>query len=307
MAITVVGLWSFTNLEMAYALLRVDERAGTFLRASLTNVAITIALSVYLVVFRDQGARGLLAGQLRRLDGRAARRCCGCCARASACASTACACRRCCASGCPTVPAEVSVFALNIIDRLYLYRVESEAAAGLYSLAVKLAAVVILATRAFQYAWPPLAYSIRDDDEARRVYALVIATYYVLGAGLVVAALTLLGRWAVRLLAAPEFFAAHRALPWVALGWALYGLFLVLVVMAGRAGVTTRNFPAALRRAWPSTSSRCVVLVRPPWASPAPGSRCAWPTSSCSPPCTCSPAACSRWPSSGAAWRRPSS
>ena len=50
----------------------------------------------------------------------------------------------------------------------------------------------------------------------------------------------------MRIFAAPEFFAAHEALPWVALGWALYGLFLVLVVMAGRAQVTVRNAPAAL-------------------------------------------------------------
>jgi O-antigen/teichoic acid export membrane protein len=46
--------------------------------------------------------------------------------------------------------------------------------------------------------------------------------------------------------AASSFYPAHRALPWVALGWALYGLFLVFVVMAGRADVTSRNFPAAL-------------------------------------------------------------
>ena len=246
MLITVLGLWSFTNLEMAYALLRVDERAGTFLRASLTNVILTIGLSVYLVVVRDEGARGLLAGNfiastvvllgllvvLRRRIGlphmidrqrlRPMLR-----------------------FGLPTVPAEVSVFALNIIDRAYLYRVESQGAAGLYSLAVKLATVVILVTRAFQYAWPPLAYSIRDDEEARRFYALV-ATYYVLFTGLIVAALTLLGRWALRLLTTPDFYGAFEALPWVSLGWALYGLFLVLVVMAGRAKVTTRNFPAAL-------------------------------------------------------------
>lgn len=244
MLITVLGLWSFTNLEMAYALLRVDERAGTFLRASLTNVGLTIALSVYLVVVRDEGARGLLLGNFaastvvllglgwvlrRRIGLRIDRE------RLPALLRF----------GLPTVPAEVSVFALNIVDRAYLYRVESESAAGLYSLAVKLAAVVILFTRAFQYAWPPLAYSIADDEEARRFYSLV-ATYYVLFTGLVVAALALLGRWALRLLAAPSFFDAHEALPWVALGWALYGLFLVLVVIAGRARVTTRNFPAAL-------------------------------------------------------------
>jgi O-antigen/teichoic acid export membrane protein len=246
MLITLLGLWSFTNLEMAYALLRVDERAAAFLRASLTNVALTIGLSVYLVVVADEGARGLLAGNFM--------------------ASTAVLLgllwteRRRIGMpfpldrvhlpemlrfGLPTVPAEVSVFALNIVDRLYLYRVESQGAAGLYSLAVKLAAVVILVTRGFQYAWPPLAYSIRDDAEARRFYSLV-ATYYVLFCGLIVAALTLLGRWALRLLTTPEFHGAFEALPWVALGWALYGLFLVLVVMAGRAKVTTRNFPAAL-------------------------------------------------------------
>jgi O-antigen/teichoic acid export membrane protein len=67
----------------------------------------------------------------------------------------------------------------------------------------------------------------------------------VLVTGLVVAGFTLLGRWVVRLLAAPSFFAAHEALPWVALGWALYGLFLVFVTIAGRAKVTTRTFPAA--------------------------------------------------------------
>ena len=64
--------------------------------------------------------------------------------------------------------------------------------------------------------------------------------------GLVVAGLTLLGRWVVRLLAAPAYFEAHEALPWVALGWAMYGLYLVFVTIGGRAGVTSRNFPAAL-------------------------------------------------------------
>jgi O-antigen/teichoic acid export membrane protein len=76
------------------------------------------------------------------------------------------------------------------------------------------------------------------------VYATV-TTAYVVVTGLVVAGLTLLGRWVVRLLAADEFFAAHEALPWVALGWALYGLFLVFVTIAGRAKVTMRVFPAA--------------------------------------------------------------
>jgi len=238
-----LGLWAFTNLELANALLRVDERARAYLTASLCNVALTVGLSVWLVVFRDEGAFGLLLGNfaasavvlvslwvlLRDAFGVPDRS----------------ELRGMLRFGLPTVPAEVSVFALFFIDRLYLYRAESEDAAGLYSLSVKLAAGVIFTVRAFQYAWPPLAYSITDDGEARRVYAR-ITTYYALATGIVVVALALLGRWVVRLLAAPEFFKAHEALPWVALGWALYGLFLVLVAMAGRVKVTVRNAPAAL-------------------------------------------------------------
>ena len=242
--IVALGLWTFSNLELANAMLRVDERARLYLRASMVNVALTVAVTFVLVVFRDAGARGLMAGnfagstlvllylwwaQRDRIGWRIDRE----------------ALRPMLRFGVPTVPAEVSVFALNLIDRLYLYRGESTAQAGDYSLAVKLTAVVIFATRAFQFAWPPLAYSIKDDDEARRLYAFV-TTYYALFVGLVVAGVTLLGRWAVRLLAAPDFFGAHSALPWVALGWALYGFVLVLVVAAGRALVTRRNFPAAL-------------------------------------------------------------
>jgi O-antigen/teichoic acid export membrane protein len=245
MAYGVLGLWAFTNLEIAYALLRVDERRRTYLRASVANVVLTVALTVTLVVGFDAGARGYVLGNyaastvvlvglwvfaLRHriaLDLRAPRSL-GPLLR----------------FGAPTVPADAAVFALNVVDRAWLLRADSPAAAGVYAVAVKLATLVIVAVRGFQYAWPPLAYSITDEDEARHLYALV-TTAYVIVTGLVVAGLTLLGRWVVRLLTSDAFFAAHEALPWVALGWALYGLFLVFVTIAGRAKVTMRTFPAA--------------------------------------------------------------
>ncbi len=241
--VAVLGLWAFTNLEVAYALLRVEERRRAYLTASLANVVLTVALTVLLVVVLDAGAEGYLAGNygasaavLLALWSRDARR------LARGPRAPAGPLLR---FGAPTVPAEATVFALNVVDRAVLLRTQGAAAAGLYALAVKLATIVIVAVRAFQLAWPPLAYSVRDDDEARRLYASV-TTWYVVATGLVVAGTALLGRWLVRLLAAPEFFAAHEALPWVALGWALYGLSLVLVSVAGRAQVTTRNLPAAL-------------------------------------------------------------
>jgi O-antigen/teichoic acid export membrane protein len=243
--IAVLGLWSFTNLELAYALLRVEERLRTYATASLINVGLTIGASLALVVGLGLRARGLLLGnygastvvllglwwtmRARLLTRHPGVEPAGVLLR----------------FGLPTVPAEASVYALSIIDRYYIFHHRSPGMAGLYSIAVKLAGAVAFIVRAFQYAWPPLAYSVRDDAEASRLYGLV-TTYYLLVSGMVVAGLALLGRWVLRLLAAPAYFGAYRALPWVALGWALYGLWVVFLVIAGRAKVTTRNFPAAL-------------------------------------------------------------
>ncbi len=239
----ILGLWAFTNLEMAYAQLRVDERARAYMIASGANVTMTVIFTIALVVFANQGARGLLLGnfgastivvlglwwalrarfslRVRVADLRAMLR-----------------------FGLPTVPADASVYALQVVDRFYLFRGVGHGAAGEYSIAVQLATVVFVFVRGFQYAWPPLAYSIDSDAEASKLYSIV-TTYFVLATGVVVAGVALLGRWLVRLLAAPEYFGAHEALPWLALGWTLYGLYQVTIVITGRARVTQRNVPAA--------------------------------------------------------------
>jgi O-antigen/teichoic acid export membrane protein len=243
--IAVLGLWAFTNLELAYGLLRVEERIRAYARASLINVGLTIAASLTLVVGLHQHERGLLLGNYaastvvllglwwtmrRRLLPRR-----GGGERLPLLLRF----------GLPTMPAEISVYALSIVDRYYIYHARSPRLAGLYSIAIKLAGSVAFIVRAFQYAWPPLAYSVSDDRDAARLYGLV-TTYYVLVSGWVVAGLALLGRWVLRILTTHAYFGAYRALPWVALGWAMYGLWVVFLVIAGRAQVTRRNFPASI-------------------------------------------------------------
>src|SRR5439155_1526004 len=55
MLITIGGLWVFSNIELANAQLRVDERAATYLKASFANVGLTIVLTVWLVVVEHGG------------------------------------------------------------------------------------------------------------------------------------------------------------------------------------------------------------------------------------------------------------
>ena len=62
MLIATGGLWVFTLYELMMALFRLDERARAYFTASIANVLLTIALTVWLVVGEDEGARGLLLG-----------------------------------------------------------------------------------------------------------------------------------------------------------------------------------------------------------------------------------------------------
>ena len=242
--IAIGGLWVLTMWEFMLTLFRLDERARAFFATTILNVVAAITLTVVLVVGLDEGARGLLLGSyasggafvlvLIALQWR----------RLSLWPEPALL-RRLFRFGLPTMPAEVSLYALNFVDRLIIVRSLGLAEAGLYSLGVKFAQAVNVLVRGFQLAWPPLAYSIRDDDEARRFYATVV-TLFVAGCSFVVAGMWLFSRWIVRALAAPEYFASHEVIGLIAAAVTLYALYLVLVVILGRTGRTEFNLPAAL-------------------------------------------------------------
>ena len=112
--------------------------------------------------------------------------------------------------------------------------------------AAKLSTVVIVAVRGFQAAWPPLAYSVTDEAQAARLYARVTTRLRAV-TGIVVAA------W--------RSWGAGRSGCWPATrastrrrrrcrgsrsAGRCTASCLVLITVAGRAKVTTRNFPAAL-------------------------------------------------------------
>jgi O-antigen/teichoic acid export membrane protein len=244
MRIAIGGLWVLTMWEFMLTLFRLEERARAFFLTTILNVIAAIALTVVLVVGLEEGARGLLLGsyvtgaafvlalivlQWRRLSLRFDRGLL----------------RRLFRFGLPTMPAEVSLYALNFFDRLIILRTVGAAEAGLYSLGVKFAQAVNVLVRGFQLAWPPLAYSIRDDGEARRLYATVV-TLFVTGCAFVVTGMWLFSRWIVRALAAPEFFESFEVIGLISAAVTLYALYLVQVVILGRTGRTEFNLPAAV-------------------------------------------------------------
>jgi O-antigen/teichoic acid export membrane protein len=240
--LAVLGLWTLTLWEYALTLLRLDERARAYFTITIVNVLVTIPFTVWLVVDQEMGAEGILLGtfatgafflcvrlweERRRLSFVVDRS----------------VLRRMLRFGLPTMPAELTLYSLSFIDRILIVRLAGLAEAGLYALAIKFAQGINVLARGLQLAFPPLAYSIADDEEARRAYSLVF-TWFTALLAFGVAGLWLLSRWIVELLATPEFFEAHEAVGLLATGVSLYALYLVLVVILGRTGRTEFSFPA---------------------------------------------------------------
>jgi O-antigen/teichoic acid export membrane protein len=242
--IAIGGLWALTLNEYLLTLFRLEERARAYFLVTIGSVLAAIALTVVLVVGKEEGARGLLIGSYasgavfvlglivvhwHRLSLWVDRHLL----------------RRMLRFGLPTMPAELSLYALNFVDRIIITRSVGLTAVGLYSLAFKFAQGVNVLVRGFQLAFPPLAYSIRDDDEAGRTYAAVV-TWFVTGLAFVVIAMWLFSRWLVLAFAAPKFFDSYEAIGLISTAVTLYALYMVLVVILGRTGRTEFNFPATI-------------------------------------------------------------
>jgi O-antigen/teichoic acid export membrane protein len=247
--IAIGGLWLLTLYEYLLTLLRIDERAKAYFVFTFVHVLVAIPLTLILILGADMEASALLLGSYasgipfvlylviaeRRRLGLIPDRPLS---------------RRMLRFGLPTMPAELSLYSLNFADRLLfvllLGAASGNAAAGVYAVAFKFSQSVQIIARGFQLAWPPLAYSIQDDDEARRTYAVVVSAFTALCA-MVVCAVWLEARWIVDILAPdPDYADAYKAVGLLVAGSALNGIYLALLVVLGRTGRTEFNFPATL-------------------------------------------------------------
>jgi O-antigen/teichoic acid export membrane protein len=235
-----VALWAQMNYEQLTSLFRVEERSTAFVAASLTNVALTIGATVLLVVVLDQGPLGVIVGnftgtllvyaalvgyrreqlglELSRPLLREMNR-----------------------FGLPLVPTALFLWITNFSDRFFLLELADATEVGLYSVGVRIASAMVLLLTAFRLAWPAFAYSIADDEEARRTYGWVL-TYLVALTTWVATGLALLSPWVVRLLTGPAFHDASRVVGPLAFAAVAFAGYIVIAIGVGRARRTQFNW-----------------------------------------------------------------
>jgi O-antigen/teichoic acid export membrane protein len=236
-----VGLWAQMNYEQLTSLFRVEERAVAFVIASLANVLITIAATLILVVGLHKGPTGAIVGNflgtlsvyfpllvyrryqlglefsrdlLRQMN----------------------------KFGMPLVPSALALWAINFVDRFFIAVFKGQVEVGVYSVAVRISSVIVFIMIAFRLAWPAFAYSIEDDQEAKRTYAFVL-TYLLFLCSWISLALGLLSPWLVKVLAPkPEFARASEAVALLAFASSAYAGYTVIAIGIGRARKTQLNW-----------------------------------------------------------------
>jgi O-antigen/teichoic acid export membrane protein len=236
-----VGLWAQMNYEQLTSLFRVEERPVLFMVATLANLLVTVAATVVLVVHFQERALGVIVGnwigtlsvylvllgyrryQLglqfdRRLFREMNR------------------------FGLPLVPSQLALWALAFSDRFFIAKFKGQTEVGHYSVGVRIASAALLLLAAFRLAWPAFAYSIEDEDEAKRTYGFVL-TYLLFVFSWLALTLGLLAPWLVRLLTGrPEFHEGSRVVPLTAFAVTALGGYIVVSIGIGRARKTQFNW-----------------------------------------------------------------
>ncbi len=245
---TGVLLWSNVNYAQMTNLFRAEQRSVAFSLATLANIAVTVPLTVILVVVYKEGPLGIIVGNFSgtlvlylvllayrreqlglQFDHRLLR-----------------AVNR---FGLPLMATGLALWVTNFGDRLMLskllhgsYRLTE---VGQYSLANKISSAMVLLFTAFQVAWPAFAYSIEDEGAAKRAYSYVL-TYLMYIAAWAAVGLSLFAPWIVHLLARKHgYWPADTAIPALAYSSVFYAGFTVVTIATGRTRRTQFNWVAA--------------------------------------------------------------
>lgn len=231
-----VALQAFfsTGTMMPQVLFKVRRQAGRFSMFSFANVALMVAATAYLVVWRRMGLVGALGGMVATgavfyavsVPIALAN------VRVTIWWSKL---RELLAFSLPLMPHSLSMWVLNFADRLILGKMRPLSEVGIYSFAYNIGMVMSLLVMAVQKSWPQFVYSSHvsmEESDARQLFARTAGYYWIVlcSAGLVVSAFA---PEVLTLVARPGYASAASIVPLIVSAYILLGLYQVVAVGIG--------------------------------------------------------------------------
>ncbi len=132
------------------------------------------------------------------------------------------------AYGTPLVPITVANWAIAVSNRFFIRAHTGMTDVGLFSSGSKVAQIMFLAVTAFALAWGPFAYSIAEEQDAKRTYARVL-TFYVATLGWLAVALSILAPLILKV-ARPAYAPAYQVVPPLVIAYMVTGAYSIVAI-----------------------------------------------------------------------------
>lgn len=107
----------------------------------------------------------------------------------------------------PFIPASLGYWMVNLSGVFFINEFLDQKQVGLYQIGISIASVAGLATTAFQQAWPPFAYSILHQPNAKQVFAISLQVYLLL-VGMFCTFISVFSLEVLKVLTTPDYYGA---------------------------------------------------------------------------------------------------
>jgi O-antigen/teichoic acid export membrane protein len=161
--------------------------------------------------------------------------------------------------GLPRVPHGIAQQVMFVADRNALRVYSSLSEVGLFQMGASFGMAMKLVLNSFEYAWAPFYFQTMKQPDAKATFRL-ITTYGFAMLVLLEAGLAAVGPEVVRYVLPPQFHAAARIVPWIGLGVAFHGVYL-LTSIGLNITKNTRYYPVATMSAAATSVAANVILV----------------------------------------------
>ena len=258
--LAMLSFWIGMIAETCRNYIRARQQSAFFVATLLIQLVISVGLNIYFIVFRHLGVMGFLLSSLI----------------VSVLASGALlvhtlaetgfrvsipTTRRMLIYGAPFIFSGLGSFVLNFADRYFLNAYANLTEVGIYALGYKFGFLIsMLASAPFLQMWDAQVFVVQKEPNAKAVYARMFEYF----AALILFGVLILSVFikdVLRVMAAPEYFAAHHVVPIIALayvfnGWGQYfrlGMLLtnrtrsIGVIMVGTGAVTLALYVIFIR------------------------------------------------------------
>ncbi len=214
-------------MNMAFALLRVEERSKKYTVLFLLRFGVVLALNFYFIMGLQLDAAGVLWANLISFA-LVAFSLIPDVVKAASWKFSSYFLRKLWVFGMAIIPASIAVWVMDLSDRYFIEIFRNPTEVGIYALGYKIGMIVdVLIVAPFQLAWPTMYFDVSKRGDAQQIYSKVL-TYFVLIGTFVALILGVLAPEGVKLVADPAYWGAAQVVMLVAISYVFYGMHFVL-------------------------------------------------------------------------------